>query len=258
MSTVPLAGAGVAVLGGTAGVGLAAAAQFAAAGSRVVLLGRNAERGAAACAACRAEVPTAQVSFVPVDAMDPRAVAAAEVEVRARLGAIDVLVNTTGPSRPPALLHSIDTAGALPRITELVAPPVHLTMAVLPDMRARRSGSIVTVASDAAKVATPGEALIGAAMAALVMFSRTAAMEAKRERVRINVVTPSLIANTPGAHLLDADPFSARLFAKAAAQAHLGVAEPEDVAALILFLAGPAARRITGQTISVNGGISVG
>lgn len=258
MSAVPLAGAGVAVLGGTAGVGLSAAVQFAAAGARVVLFGRNAERGAAACDACRAQVPTAQVSFVVIDAMDPRAVTAAAAAARGVLGAIDVLVNTTGPSRPPALLHTIDAADALPRIDELVAPPVHMTMAVLPDMRARRSGSIVTVASDAAKVATPGESLIGAAMAALVMFSRTAALEAKRDGVRINVVTPSLIANTPGAELLDGDPFSAKLFAKAAAQAHLGVAEPEDVSALILFLAGPDARRITGQAVSVNGGISVG
>jgi NAD(P)-dependent dehydrogenase (short-subunit alcohol dehydrogenase family) len=258
MSSVPLSAAGVAILGGTAGVGLEAAAQFAEAGSRVVLFGRNAERGAAACAACRSRVPAAEVSFVLLDAMDPDATAEAELVTRHRLGTIDVLVNTTGPSRPPALLHTIPAADALARIDELAGPPVHMTMAVLPDMRARRSGSIVTVASDAAKVATPGESLIGAAMAAIVMFSRTAALEAKREGVRINVITPSLIANTPGAAFLDADPFSARLFAKAKDQAHLGVVEPEDIAATILFLAGPTARRITGQVISVNGGISVG
>ena len=258
MSTVPLSAAGVAILGGTAGVGLEAAVQFAEAGARVVLFGRNVERGTAACAACRARVPGAQVNFVVVDAVDPVAAAVAEATAREQLGAIDVLVNTTGPSRPPALLHTIPASDALARIDELVAPPVHMTMAVLPDMRARRSGSIVTVASDAAKVATPGESLIGAAMAAIVMFSRTAALEAKRDGVRINVITPSLIANTPGAAFLDADPFSARLFAKAKDQAHLGVAEPEDIAAAILFLAGPTARRITGQAISVDGGISVG
>jgi NAD(P)-dependent dehydrogenase (short-subunit alcohol dehydrogenase family) len=81
-------------------------------------------------------------------------------------------------------------------------------------------------------------------------------MEAKRDGVRINVLTPSLIANTPGAELIFGDAFSARMFEKAAAMAHLGVAEPEDLAESILFLAGPAARRITGQALSVNGGIS--
>ena len=89
------------------------------------------------------------------------------------------------------------------------------------------------------------------------MFCRAAALEAKREGVRINVLTPSLIANTPGAALIDGDPFSAKLFEKAAALAHLGVAEPEDLAAMALFLASPAGRRITGQAISINGGISV-
>jgi NAD(P)-dependent dehydrogenase (short-subunit alcohol dehydrogenase family) len=131
-----------------------------------------------------------------------------------------------------------------------------MTHAALPAMRERRSGSVINIASDAAKVATPGETIIGAAMAAIVMFSRAAALEAKREGVRINVLTPSLIANTPGSAWIATDPFSSRMFEKAASMANLGVAEPEDLAAMILFLASPAARRITGQAISINGGIS--
>ncbi len=110
--------------------------------------------------------------------------------------------------------------------------------------------------SAAAKIATPGETLIGAAMASILMFSRTAALEAKREGVRINGVAPSLIANTPGAEMLFGDPFSSRLFEKAAGMASLGVPAPEDLADTILFLAGPQSRRITGQALSVNGGIS--
>lgn len=107
------------------------------------------------------------------------------------------------------------------------------------------------------KVATPGETLVGASMAAILMFCRAAAIEEKRNNIRINILTPSLIANTPGAALIDGDPFAARLFQKAAAMASLGVAEPEDLATLAVFLASPAARRMTGQAISVNGGISV-
>jgi NAD(P)-dependent dehydrogenase (short-subunit alcohol dehydrogenase family) len=124
-------------------------------------------------------------------------------------------------------------------------------------MRARGSGAIVTVASDAAKVATPGETLIGAAMAAIVMYSKAAALEVKREGVRINVLTPSLIADTPGAALIAGEPFSAKMFQKAVAMAHLGVAEAADLAAMAVFLASPATRRVTGQAISINGGISV-
>jgi 2-hydroxycyclohexanecarboxyl-CoA dehydrogenase len=128
---------------------------------------------------------------------------------------------------------------------------------VLPAMRTQKSGAILNVASDAAKIATPGETLIGAAMAAILTFSKAAALEEKRSGIRINVLTPSLIAGTPGAALISADPFSAKMFEKAAAMAHLGVAEAEDLAAMVVFLASPAARRVTGQAISVNGGISV-
>jgi NAD(P)-dependent dehydrogenase (short-subunit alcohol dehydrogenase family) len=82
------------------------------------------------------------------------------------------------------------------------------------------------------------------------------ALEGKRDGIRVNVITPSLIAGTPTAERVLQDGFSKRLFEKAATQAHLGVAEPEDLAGLVVFLGSPASARLTGQAISVNGGIS--
>ncbi|WP_250281080.1 SDR family NAD(P)-dependent oxidoreductase [Frankia sp. CiP1_Cm_nod2] len=257
MSSKSISDYGVAVLGGTTGVGLETGAQFAEHGARVVVLGRNLKRGEAACQTIRDRAPTADVSFIQVDATDPADALQAEADARAHLGDIDVLVNTTGPSEPPRLLHNIPIHNIRPRIDEVVLPPLHMMYAVLPSMRQRRAGAIINVASDAAKVATPGETLIGAAMAAIVMFSKAAALEVKREGVRINLLTPSIIAGTPGAALIDGEPFSAKMFAKATSMAHLGVAESSDLAAMALFLASPAARRITGQAISINGGISV-
>src|SRR5699024_5961732 len=128
--------------------------------------------------------------------------------------------------------------------------------AVLPYMREQKSGSIINIASDAAKVATPGESVLGAAMAAIVMFTRTVAVEAKRDGIRANAITPSLIANTATAERVLSDGFSKKLFEKAAQSAQLGVAEPEDLAELVMFLAGPGSAKLTGQAISVNGGIS--
>jgi NAD(P)-dependent dehydrogenase (short-subunit alcohol dehydrogenase family) len=248
---------GVVVLGGTAGVGLETAIRFARHGARVVLLGRNSARGADAVAQVRRQVPDATIHFVTVDAIHPSEATRAERDCCELLGGIDVLVSTVGPSRPPRLLHTIDIDEVSIRIDEIMLPPLHMMHAVLPAMRRQGGGSVINVASDAAKLATPGETLIGAAMAAIVMFSKAAALEAKREGVRINLLTPSLIAGTPGADLIGGEPFSARMFAKAAAMAHLGVAESADLAEMILYLAGPAARRITGQAISINGGISV-
>lgn len=74
--------------------------------------------------------------------------------------------------------------------------------------------------------------------------------------MRINCVTPSIVSGTPLYERIQQDDFSRKLFAKAQAQAYLGVAEASDVAKLIDFLIGPSASKITGQTVSVTGGIS--
>lgn len=257
MVVKPLSDCGVVVLGGTAGVGLESTVRFTAGGSRVVILGRHDGRGAAACEMVRERVPDAVVSFVRVDAIDPGEAVRAAAEADDVLGGVDVLMCTTGPSHPPQLLHTIPITDIAVRINEIILPPLHMIHAVLPGMRARKGGAIIAVASDAAKTATPGETLVGAAMAAILLFCRAAALEEKRHGIRINLLTPSLIANTPGAALIAGEPFAAKLFEKAAAMAHLGVAEAEDLAEMALYLAGPGSRRMTGQAISINGGISV-
>lgn len=257
MSTKPIAECGVVILGGTAGVGFEAAAQFAEQGARVLILGRNDERGAAAVAKLRERAPKAEIGFVRVDATIAADALRAEAECRERLRGIDVLVCTTGPSAPPRLMHNIAIEDLRQRIEEIMLPPLHMVHATLPDMRKRRCGAIVVVASDAGKIPTPGETMVGSAMGAILIYCKTAALEAKREGIRINLLTPSLIAGTPGAQLIFNEPFSAKMFEKASSMAHLGVADSADQAAMILYLASPAAARMTGQAISINGGISV-
>ena len=250
----------VLITGGTSGVGLESAMQFAAAGvPRIALLGRDLARGNAAIGAVSSFNPAVQVEFLPCDATTLEGAQRAASWAGDRLGRIDVLLNSTATGGyTPELLHRTPETDIAPLLTQQTLPPIYMTRCVLPMMRKQRSGVILNIASDAAKVPTPGETIIGAAMAAIVMFSRTLALEAKRDGIRVNVLTPSLIAGTPTAARVQKEGFSAKLFAKAASLAHLGVAEPSDLAALIVFLASPAARRITGQSISVNGGISAG
>jgi 2-hydroxycyclohexanecarboxyl-CoA dehydrogenase len=248
----------VLIAGGTSGVGLASALAFADAGvRRIALLGRDAERGARARQQVLAYCGDAQVEFLACDAGQVDQVAKTVDTVHERLGGLDVLVSSVTAAYRPDLLHRTDPADLEAILVGQALPPMLLTRTVLPFLQEQGGGSIVNIASDAAKVPTPGEAALGGAMAAILMFSRVAALEAKRDGVRVNVLTPSLIAGTTTAANVLRDGFSKKLFEKAAAQAHLGVAEPADLAAMAVFLCGPAAARITGQAISVNGGVSV-
>ncbi|GAA1668712.1 short-chain dehydrogenase [Citricoccus zhacaiensis] len=249
----------VVIAGGSSGVGLASAQKFLEAGvTRVALVSRNPERGQAARDRVAALNPQANVVFLPADLDHPQQVQEAVTAAHDRLGAIDVLVSSVAASYRPELLHTIDPEDFVSIINRQALPPMYLTRAVLPLMQAQGGGSIINIASDAAKVPTPGETVLGAAMAAITMFTRTAAMEAKRNGIRVNALTPSLIAGTPTADRVLTDGFSKTLFEKASRMAHLGVAEPDDLAEMVLFLGGPGAARLTGQVISVNGGISAG
>lgn len=238
------------LLGGTSGIGLETARSFKGSGATVAIAGRDATRGEAAAAAIGA-------TYIRCDAADPASVETMVEETTARFSRIDTLVISTGGARLPELLFRQSLDDIRTGLTQDLAPFLYAARAVLPGMMAEGRGAIISVASDAGKVATPGEAVIGAGMAAIIQFTRTLAMEAKRNGVRANVITPSLVEGTPLTdRLMEEGRFSAKLFAKARPLAALGPTEASDLAALALFLASPAARRITGQAISVNGGIS--
>jgi 2-hydroxycyclohexanecarboxyl-CoA dehydrogenase len=253
----PLNGSRVLVSGGTSGVGLAVARQFAAAGAgRIALVGRNAERGDQAMGSVAAG--GADVHFVSGnagDAQDSSRVAAEAAEFLG--GRIDTFVSAVAPGGHLGPLHRQDPVELERVLIGLVLPVMQMNRAVLPYMR-DDGGTIVNIASDAAKVPTPGESVAGGAMAAITMFSRTLALEVKRHGIRVHAVTPSLIAGTPTAERLFADEFGAKIFGKITEKAQLGVPDADDVAATVLWLAGPTAAKVTGQVISVNGGISAG
>lgn len=250
-----LSESGALLVGGTSGVGLAAAHALAQAGvPRIVIAGRDAERGAKAQQ--QVEASGAKCLFVPTDALDPNAMSATVEKAEDFLQGVDIAVCTTAPRILPELFKNQESGQISAALSSLALPPMHMVHAVLPKMRERGHGTIINLASDAAKVATPGETVIGAAMAAIVMFTKTVAMEEKRHGVRANVLTPSLINGTGLTDYLLADDFSERLFAGAIKRASLGVPDAEELAALVVFLSSPAAAKMTGQAISLNGGIS--
>jgi NAD(P)-dependent dehydrogenase (short-subunit alcohol dehydrogenase family) len=241
------------VVGGTAGIGLAAAEAMRAAGAQALTVaGRSTERGAEALTRLG---PGAH--FVAGDAGRPEDAQRIVAEAAERMGGLDVLLCCAAGEPMPRLLKTIPVGELMGDISGVLAPVVLPARAAYGLMVEHgQGGTILLVASDAGKLATPGEAAIGAAMAGIAMFARTMAIEGKRDGVRVNCLTPSIVRGTPLYDALMQDSFAGRLFGKAEAQAHLGVVEPQDVARLAVFLASPAAARITGQTISVTGGIS--
>ncbi len=250
-----LADSGALIVGGSAGIGFASAKKLAEAGvPRIVIVARNPERGESA----RAELAAigAEVTFVAGDAMNAGEAARITLEAERILGGIDILVVSTVADNRPELFRDIPTGDIQPILNQMLLPTMQMVSEVMPFMAQRRGGVIVTVASDAGKTATPGETIIGACKAAIIMFTRTIATEGKRNGIRANVLTPSLVLGTASTGRITDDGFSAKLFERAAAQAHLGVPHADDLGDLVVFLAGPTARRLTGQAISVNGGIS--
>jgi NAD(P)-dependent dehydrogenase (short-subunit alcohol dehydrogenase family) len=250
---------GVLIAGGSSGIGLATAVRFAESGvGRMALVGRNPERGAQAKAAIAARFPRVQVEFLAADLVDAAQAKRAGETAERLIGGVDVLVNSVNSGGVPELFHDSAIESIQPTVANLLLPPLHMCSAVLPGMRRRGRGAIVNIASDAAKTATPGEAAIGAAMAGIVRFTLALALEAKRYGVRVNAVTPSLTKGTDSYKRIMANEFAGKLFQKAERAALLGVPAPEDYAPLIVFLAGPDAALITGQAVSLNGGVSVG
>jgi gluconate 5-dehydrogenase/3-oxoacyl-[acyl-carrier protein] reductase len=250
--TLDIADQSVLIPGGTSGIGLACARAFAQAGATVRIVGRNGERGAAAAAELG---PNA--GFLQADCSDPAQVERMVALAARQMGRIDTLICSLGGTCLPQLLFRQSLDDIRVSLNHDLAPILYAGRAVLPVMMAQNSGTVINIASDAGKIATPGESVIGAGMAAIIQFTRGLAIEAKRNGIRANTLTPSLVEGTPLTdRLMEDGTFAARLFAKARPLAALGATYPDDLAALAIFLASPAAAKITGQAISINGGIS--
>lgn len=245
------------VTGSTGGIGFEIAAQLAEAGVvRLAVNGRDAARGEKAVAAIRARAPACDVRFIQAD---PTRQADAKRLVTEAVGAfksIDILVNSISGHLSPRPFHEVPDDAIDRLMSAHLGSVMYVCLAAMPHLMAREGGVIVNMSSDAAKIATPGETVMGALKAGVVMFSRGLALEGSRHGIRVHAITPSIVKDTAAYERVMSNEFSKKLFEKAEKRARLGVVSPKDIAPLAVFLASPAASKITGQTISVNGGIS--
>ncbi|WP_218588952.1 SDR family NAD(P)-dependent oxidoreductase [Pseudonocardia oceani] len=238
------------VTGSTSGIGRATALRLARDGARVVVSGRDAGRGREVVQEIRDAGGSAE--FVAADLRDARSAAelAAQAEAIAGLdgGSLDVLVNNAGVGAGGPTAGTEEAVFDAVMATNLKVP-FYLVASIAPGMAARGRGAIVNVSTLAAARALPGLALYGAGKAAIEMLTASWAAEFGPAGVRVNAVRPGP-TRTPGA-----EAGLGEMLQQLAAQAPLGfVADPEDVAATIAFLAGDESRFVTGAVLDVNGG----
>jgi 2-hydroxycyclohexanecarboxyl-CoA dehydrogenase len=240
------------VTGGASGIGRATALRLAGDGAAVAVADIN-------CAGAREVAKTIRdqgghaLAF-SVDVAQPRDVCEMTERVIDAMGGIDILVSNAGWDRAAAF---VDTDQVLWDRVISINYRGHLatTHAVLPHMIERGSGRIVTVASDAGRVGSSGEVVYSGAKGAVIAFTKGLAREVARQGINVNCVAPGLV-DTP--LLTSIAEGHEKLIAAIVRSIPLGrTGVPDEIAAAICFFASPDAAYVTGQTLSVNGGLTM-
>jgi NAD(P)-dependent dehydrogenase (short-subunit alcohol dehydrogenase family) len=239
------------VTGGGNGIGAATCRAFAGAGAQVAVL----DRDVAAAEAVAAEITrqNGRAAAYGLDIVDRDAFARLAEAVNEAWGGIDILVNGAGTT----IRRMIGEMGAEDWnrvITVNLTGAFNGIQAVLPHMRARRGGAIVNIASIAGqRISFGGTANYTASKAGLLGLTRHAAYELAPDGIRVNAVCPGPTATSFGGAMPSDETKAIR-----SQKIPLGrMCEPEDIADPILFLAGYAARMITGVALTVDGGVLV-
>src|SRR5512146_1693593 len=237
------------VTGAASGIGRATAEALAAAGAHVVLGDIAEDKGDEAAEAIRASGGSAD--FVRLDVTDLGSVEAFRAAIAARGRQVDIVVNVAGWGKiEPFVKNSPDFWRKVIDLNLL--GPIAVTRAFLDPMIERKAGKIVTVSSDVGRVGSLGESVYAGAKGGAIAFTKSLAREMARFNINVNCVCPGP-TDTP---LLAAVPERHReAFIKATPMRRL--AKPSELADAVLFFASDQSDFVTGQVLSVSGGLTM-
>jgi NAD(P)-dependent dehydrogenase (short-subunit alcohol dehydrogenase family) len=252
MGAGPQSGKRVVITAAGGGAGAVIAAQFHAAGAHVV-----------ACDTDAGGLARLHASFPGIVTVEADASAETDVArvVAAADGAVDILVNNVGIAGPTAAVENISLVDWDQTMRVNLTSHFLFARAVIPAMKARRSGLIVNISSGSAKVGLPLRLPYVVSKGAVISLTMNLARELGPYGIRVNAILPGairgdrinrVIATKAAALAMAAKDYEASLLRYISLRQ---MVEPEDIAAMILHLAGPGGQRITGQMIGVDGNV---
>jgi 2-hydroxycyclohexanecarboxyl-CoA dehydrogenase len=236
------------VTGGASGIGRATVMEFARNGATVICADVNDEQGKALQQ--EAARTNFAVEFIHIDLSNPESIQHCATKVLSRHSSVDILVNAAGWNDIQAFVDN--QPSYIDRVVAInLGGTLHLTHALLPAMIAAGKGKIVNVSSDAGRVGSSGETAYAAAKGGVIAFTKSLAREMARHSINVNCVCPGP-TDTP---MLQSRPEKLKqAFVRAIPFQRF--AEPREIADAVLFFAGPRSDYVTGQVLSVSGGLT--
>ena len=236
------------VTGGASGIGKATVMEFARSGAAVICVDVNAAKGREV--EDEARRTNYKVEFMPIDLAESGRIRSAAAGLIEKYPRIDVLVNAAGWNDIQPFVEN--APDYLDRVIAInLGGTLHLTQAILPAMIAAGKGKIVNVSSDAGRVGSSGETTYAAAKGGVIAFTKSLAREVARYSINVNCVCPGP-TDTP---MLQSRPDKLKdAFLRAIPFKRF--AKPQEIADAILFFASPRSDYVTGQVMSVSGGLT--
>jgi 2-hydroxycyclohexanecarboxyl-CoA dehydrogenase len=251
-----LAGKTTLITGGASGIGEAISLRLTEEAAQIAIFDRNAD--AAGQIASSLESAGCRSHIQVVDIADAAAVERAVATVEDQLGPIDCLVNNAGWDRMTRFIETDEAFRDLVMAINLKGP-INVTHSVVRRMAARRSGRVVSISSDAGRVGSSGQAVYSACKGGIIALMKTLARELARDNILLNTVCPGP-TQTPmmTAALANDGAETEKILTQMAKGIPLRrIGQPQDLAGIVAFLLSEEASYITGQVISVSGGLTM-